>query len=85
VIYGVAAGVCNTSAGVEKECQEERGGVFDTAKSSTWKKGEQYQLGLGGELGMSGVGQYGLYYLPFYFANWWSVDWFQVSGIMRLN
>lgn len=66
VIYGAAAGVCNTSLGVEPDCGEERGGVFDSAKSNTWNQTydnateNQYTLGLGKESGYDGVGQYGL-------------------------
>ncbi|KAH7342685.1 aspartic peptidase domain-containing protein [Rhexocercosporidium sp. MPI-PUGE-AT-0058] len=59
VVYGAAAQVCNTSVGVKANCEEDRGGFFDSAKSSTWKQGEQYQLQLEEMLGYEGVGQYG--------------------------
>jgi hypothetical protein len=50
---------------VEENCAEARGGVFDSAKSSTWNQTyanatqDQYSLGLNGQLGENGVGQYG--------------------------
>ncbi|KAG4432803.1 hypothetical protein IFR05_011714 [Cadophora sp. M221] len=59
VVYGAAAQVCNTSVGVKADCEEDRGGFFDSAKSSTWKQGDQYQLQLEEMLGYEGVGQYG--------------------------
>lgn len=65
VVYGAAAGFCDTSLGVSSDCAEARGGVFDSAKSSTWNQTyanatqDQYQLGLNGQLGESGIGQYG--------------------------
>lgn len=59
VVYGAAAQVCNTSVGVKANCEEDRGGFFDGAKSSTWKQGDQYQLQLEEMLGYEGVGQYG--------------------------
>jgi hypothetical protein len=59
VVYAAAAGVCNGSLGVETSCQESRGGVFDSAESSSWEQGAQYELGLNSELGYTGVGQYG--------------------------
>jgi len=62
VVYGAAAQVCNTSVGVKANCEEDRGGFFDGAKSSTWKQGEQYQLQLEEMLGYEGVGQYGKHY-----------------------
>jgi len=67
VIYGAAAGVCNTSLGVEADCGEARGGVFDSAQSSTWTQTyrnatqDQYTLGLNTQLGEDGVGQYGMF------------------------
>lgn len=66
VIYGAAEGVCDTSVGVEADCAEERGGVFDSAKSSTWNQTyanasqDQYTLGLNEQLGENGIGQYGM-------------------------
>ncbi|KAK0125475.1 hypothetical protein ONS96_009313 [Cadophora gregata f. sp. sojae] len=59
VVYGAAAQVCNVSVGVKANCEEDRGGFFDGAKSSTWKQGDQYQLQLEEMLGYEGVGQYG--------------------------
>ena len=59
VIYGAAAQVCNTTIGVKADCEADRGGFFDSAKSSTWKQGDQYQLQLEQMFGYEGVGQYG--------------------------
>ncbi|KAL2075540.1 hypothetical protein VTL71DRAFT_483 [Oculimacula yallundae] len=59
VVYGAAAQVCNTSVGVKADCEEARGGFYDSAKSSTWKQSDQYQLQLEEMLGYEGVGQYG--------------------------
>ncbi|CZS97414.1 uncharacterized protein RCO7_00245 [Rhynchosporium graminicola] len=59
VIFGAAANVCNISAGVEANCEEARGGFFNSARSSTWKQGDQYMLQLENMLGYDGVGQYG--------------------------
>lgn len=67
VVYGAAANVCDTSLGVKSNCAEDRGGVFDSAKSPTWtqtqEKAEsnQFILGLNEQFGYQGVGQYGLY------------------------
>jgi hypothetical protein len=59
VVYGAAKGICNASVGVASDCQEKRGGVFDSAKSTSWVQAEQYELSLDSALGYSGVGQYG--------------------------
>lgn len=45
--------------GVSLNCQDARGGVYDSAGSSTWSKSDQYELGLNSALGYNGVGQYG--------------------------
>lgn len=69
-MYGAAAGVCNATLGVQADCQEERGGVFDSAKSASWNQTyhdaakNQYDLGLNTQLGENGVGQYGMCYCP---------------------
>ncbi|CAG8953280.1 hypothetical protein HYFRA_00003487 [Hymenoscyphus fraxineus] len=60
VVYGAAAGACNTSAGVPADCADSRGGFFDFTKSGTWEMGEQNELGLNRALGFEGVGVYGL-------------------------
>lgn len=59
VVYGSVVGRCNTSIGVERDCEEDRGGVFDPTKSNTWKQGDQQFLGLNEDLGLNGSGQYG--------------------------
>jgi hypothetical protein len=59
VIYGAAAGVCDTSLGVAQNCQDARGGVFSNFTSTTWQQGKQYTLGVDTNLGESGEGQYG--------------------------
>ncbi|CZR66087.1 uncharacterized protein PAC_15988 [Phialocephala subalpina] len=59
VVYGAAAGVCNATLGVSSNCEEARGGVFDSSKSSTWVQSDQDFLGLNAALGYQGVGQYG--------------------------
>ncbi|KAE8441217.1 hypothetical protein EG329_005617 [Mollisiaceae sp. DMI_Dod_QoI] len=59
VVYGAAAGICNTSIGVPLDCDDARGGVFDGSKSSTWIQSDQDFLGLDAGLGYQGVGQYG--------------------------
>lgn len=60
MVYGAAAGVCNTSIGVKVNCQDDRGGVFNGAASSTWVPSDQDFLGLNTALGYQGVGQYGM-------------------------
>lgn len=60
VVYGAAADVCNTTVGVRSNCQDDRGGVFDSASSKTWQQGDQYQLQLDSQFGYEGVGQYGM-------------------------
>ncbi|KAL3424175.1 eukaryotic aspartyl protease [Phlyctema vagabunda] len=60
VIWGTAAGVCNTTAGVEANCQEQRGGVINlNGTSSTWEESTQNFLGWNEDLGYSGQAQYG--------------------------
>ncbi|KUJ21618.1 acid protease [Mollisia scopiformis] len=59
VIYGAAAGVCNTSVGVSSNCGDARGGLFNSTDSSTWIQSDQDFLGLDATLGYQGVGQYG--------------------------
>lgn len=60
VVYGSAAGVCNATAGVTTDCQDDRGGVFDVTKSSSWVAEKQRPLDLNADLGYAGVGQYGM-------------------------
>lgn len=64
MVYGEAAGICNASAGVAAECEDARGGVFETGESTTWQQTGQWALGLDQDLGQSGVGQYGIFF-PF--------------------
>lgn len=51
---------------MKADCQQDRGGVFDVAKSSSWKSEKQHQLGLNEDLGIEGVGQYGMFNRPWY-------------------
>ena len=65
MVYGAAAGVCNTTLGVKANCAEDRGGVFDSANSPTWTQTQttavanQFELGINEQFGYEGVGQYG--------------------------
>jgi hypothetical protein len=47
------------------KCTDERGGLFDLNKSSTWQKEGTYLLGLDTQLGFNGSGDYGLDALSF--------------------
>lgn len=58
VIWGTI-NVCNTTLGVPANCQESRGGTFDSTKSSTWKDEGDFTLGLNNLLGYDGVADYG--------------------------
>ena len=74
MVYKAAAGVCNTTLGVPADCGDERGGLFDSASSSSWELGQglsQYSLGLNTDLGYDGVGQYGLL---FHLLEWSHAD-----------
>ncbi len=63
MVWGSAAGHCNTSAGVSPNCGDARGGLFDTSTSSTWQNGQEQFLGLDAALGYEGEGQYGMLFV----------------------
>jgi hypothetical protein len=59
VVWGNVVGVCNTTLGVDANCNDARGGTFVSTSSSTWNQSTQDYLGLNTDLGYSGEGQYG--------------------------
>ncbi|TVY60741.1 Candidapepsin-8 [Lachnellula suecica] len=59
VVWGAAAGVCNTTLGVASDCADLRGTFFESSASSTWENNTQNFLGLDQAKGYSGEAQYG--------------------------